>query len=79
MEEDMVIHGDGIMQIRFSKETAAMMDNLYERVANLSSLFKEFIKNTFMREKVSIDLTMTKNPQLAQTLQKHFMSYFDKK
>ena len=78
MKEDLIIHGDGIMNIAFSDETISMMNEAYSKIPNLSSLFKEFAKNAFSKEKVSIDVKISKNPELAKTLQEHFMTYFDK-
>ncbi len=77
MKDDLVIHGDGIMQIKFSPETTATLDEIYSKIENLTSLFKEFVEHTFSKRKVSIDVTITKNPALAKTLEAYFLSYLD--
>ena len=75
LTEDLFIHGDGIITIHFSDETMEMLDEVYSRVDNISDMFKEFVKNTFSKKPVSIDISISKNPVLAKTLQAHFMSF----
>ena len=74
--DDIIIQGDSIVHIKYSPETIELKDKLYNRIHNVYDLFKEYVKKTTAKTDVSIDMTITKNPELADSLRKEYMSYF---
>lgn len=77
LDGDVMIHGDGIIQVNYSKETKAVVDGVYARNSNLLGIFKEyFYKQALKKSKTSIDVTITKNPELAALMRNQILSHF---
>lgn len=76
-ENDLAIHGDSIIKVKFSKELNKKIDEIYMRISSLSGLYKEYIIQTFSKSPGRIDVTITKDSQLALIIQKQFMKYFE--
>ena len=70
------MQGDGIIQIKYSPETIELREELYNRINNVYDLFKEYIHKTVAKAKVSVEMKITKDPDLADMLRKEILSYF---
>ncbi|MFH1224667.1 MAG: hypothetical protein V1676_02580 [Candidatus Diapherotrites archaeon] len=64
--DDILVQGDTITQCRLSDETKKLIDDVYERIDGISSLFKEFVSQKLSKQKASVDVTFTKNRELAE-------------
>lgn len=76
IEDDILVQGDTIIQCKFSNETKKLMDDIYENIDGISGLFKEFISQKLSKQKVSIDVTFTKNKELAELTRRQLMGIY---
>ena len=75
-DQDIMVHGDSICETKYSNETKQIIDDIYMRTSNLGELFKEYFTKAAVKKEMKIDLTITKNPQMADLIRKQVMSYF---
>jgi len=73
---DIMVHGNSICETKYSDETKQIIDNIYTRTSNLGELFKEYFATATVKKEMRIDLTITKNPQMANLIRKQVMSHF---
>jgi len=77
MEGDIIVQGDGIYEIKYSEESREFIDEIYNRNSNLLDLFNEyFLKNAIKKNKVKIEVTISKNPHMASVLRNQILSQF---
>ena len=76
VDGDVIIHGDSIIQVRYSEETKKVVDEAYKRNSNLLDIFKEYFTRSLGKKKTSIDVVLTKNSELAAVMRKQILSYF---
>ena len=63
-EEDIIVQGHTIVQIKFSGRTKQKLDEIYSKVTSMADLFKQYIKNN--ANYLEIEVKITQNPQLAE-------------
>ena len=78
LENDLAVKGDFIIEIRFSKQMEKRMDEIYAKAENLedlANLYKEHMNkpNTYPE---SIEVTITKNPELSRFLQHQLLERY---
>ncbi|MFH1224665.1 MAG: hypothetical protein V1676_02570 [Candidatus Diapherotrites archaeon] len=77
MEGDTIVQGDGIYEIKYSEESREFIDEIYGRNSNLLDLFNEyFLKNAIKKNKVQIDVKISKNPHMASVLRNQVLAHF---
>ncbi len=70
-EEDVIVQGNTIVQVSYSKETKEKIDKIYENVHNLADLFKFYMKNN--SDGLAIEVKITQNEQLAKMMRENIM------
>ncbi|HLC79362.1 MAG TPA: hypothetical protein VJG83_02935 [archaeon] len=65
-EEDIIVQGHTIMQVKYSESTKKKIDSIYEKVHNFHELFLQYVKNDL--NDLEIELKITQNPGLAQMM-----------
>jgi len=76
--DDLLIHGDGIMKIHYSEESKKKLDEIYNKVSNIEQLFAEFVKQKISKVKIDAEMTITKDPQISKMLKKQLIdTYFN--
>ena len=78
-EEDIVVYGDEILEIRYSKELIIAMDNFFNKNkdfdrVNLLGFFKDVLN-----KKTKIEVTLQKNKYIAERIVKESLRLFDNK
>lgn len=68
-ENDLVVHGDSILEVKYSEETKKELDAIYASSKNLGGLFGHYVSNTLGRNKHDIEVTITKKPDFAKMLE----------
>lgn len=76
IDDDFIIHGDSVVQVKYSEDTKKAIDAVYKRCANLTDIFKEYFTGTLSKRKSNIDVTITKNPELAAVMRNQILSHF---
>ena len=76
-EKDLMIHGEYILEITFSKETQERLDKIYSNTKHLGDLLKYYAKETITKNPDKVEVTITRKPELAalllkQLIEKHF-------
>ncbi len=72
----LIVHGDSIIQITMKEETKKFLDNIYEKIYNLSDLYKYYLKARNKQIPESTEVLITKNPDLASFLRKKMIDIF---
>ncbi len=75
--DDILICGSLIVQIRYSKETKKAIDELFKKNPTLATLFKTYVISGLPDKKIEIHFKITENPALAATLGKHYMDIWN--
>ncbi len=76
LEHDMMFTEEVIIQVNFSDETKKLQDEIYSKVHDLADLLKEFIFNKHSEKKIEIEVLITRNKALSQTIRQQLMEKF---
>jgi len=68
LKKDLAIHGNSIIEVTYSKETNKMLDEIYSQTKDLGDLFKHYVKYSISKNPAKIEVTITKNPELAELM-----------
>ncbi len=68
LKKDLAIHGESLVEITYSDETKKMLDEVYSQTRDLGDLFKHYVKQAISKTPVKIEVTITRNPELAALL-----------
>ena len=77
-QTDIIVHGETIIQLKFSKEANELMDEMYNKVSNFQDLFVEYLRKDKEKKQSKIELVITKNPQLAEMVMKQIKQWVEK-
>ncbi|MFH1391950.1 MAG: hypothetical protein ABIH20_06575 [Candidatus Diapherotrites archaeon] len=64
VNEDIMVQGHTIIQVKYSEETKQKLDKIYQNVFSITDLFKQYMKNN--TNDLEIEMKITQNPQLAE-------------
>jgi hypothetical protein len=68
LKKDTVIHGECILEVKYSEETKKMLDDIYGNTKNIGDLFKQYMRQKISKKQGKIEVAITKNPELAAFL-----------
>ncbi len=78
-DEDFIVKGDYVFQTRYSKDTLKRMDEIYQKISNLTDLFDSYFVNITKDEGFDVEMTVSINPTLAKLISEKIKSYFGEK
>ncbi|MFH1391949.1 MAG: hypothetical protein ABIH20_06570 [Candidatus Diapherotrites archaeon] len=68
LKKDFIIHGDYIVEVNYSEKTKKMLDDVYNNTKDLGDLFKHYAKQEISKTPAEIEVTITKNQELASMI-----------
>jgi hypothetical protein len=77
INQDVLVHGDSVWQISFSKELEELRDEIYGRTSDLNGLFKEYFLHPKSKIPHTVEITLTRNSIFAESMRKNILSYFN--
>lgn len=78
-EKDLIVKNDIVIQVTFSPETIAFLDEIYENTHGLAGLFGLYFQNKKKDEKLKIKVTIERNQTLAKIVKEKIKRYFGEK
>ncbi len=75
IEEDIIVQGHTIVQIKYSEKTRKTLDSIYEKVHNFHDLFSQYLKNN--TNQMEIEMKITQNPQVAGIIMQNIKNYME--
>jgi len=77
IKEDILVHGDTVWEINYSKETKKLLDEIYNRTRDLTTLFQEYFIRPKKEKQQHIEVKLTRNPVFAELMRKKIMAHFE--
>ncbi len=65
-DEDIIVQGHTIVQVKYSEETKKTIDEIYGKISNFNDLFGYYMKNRDPH--MEIEMKITQNPQVAEMI-----------
>jgi len=75
-ETDLAALGEHVFEVSFSPETKKIMDLGYQKSQNLEDWFSLFKQNNFEKFPFHIEVKITRNKQIAKTIQEYVKGFF---
>ena len=75
IDEDLFVCGDYLLEARFSEDSKNILKKYYNKLENMEDIFKEFALR--QEPEMSIIVTITKNPQLANFLRNKLQDIYE--
>jgi hypothetical protein len=76
IDEDLFVYGEYLIEVRFSEESKKIIEYYYNKLNNIEDVFKEFALKK--EPEMDITVTITKNKQLADYLNKKLLDAYNK-
>ncbi len=76
LDKEIVIHGEHIVEVKYSQETRKMLDDVYRETHDLGDLFKQYVKQAISKTPNHIEVTITRKPELAALMQKQLIEKY---
>lgn len=73
---DLIVHGDSVIQFNASQKTKQILDEIYNRNKNITDLFREVYFRDTLKSPMHFEVTITRDPSMANFLKKQLMKYF---
>ena len=75
-ETDLAALGEHVFEVSFSPETKKIMDFGYQKSQNLEDWFLLFKQNKYEKYPFHIEVKISKNKQIARTIQEYVKGFF---
>ena len=75
-EHDVIAAGEHVFEVSFSPETKRLIEQAYNKSQNLEDLYQFYQQNDYAKYPFDIKLTITKNRQMAKTIQEYVKGFF---